>query len=262
MPTCFGSTSLPRQQIIERANAVPGSPGAEKLADQELLIAREQMLADADAVPRLQVLIDILQPLALADRIEDQHRHSRGGPAPARSFDRRRSPCRSPSGRSYPRRPAAAACGSLGMYRFAVTGKFGRLSKMTFSMLIGVALDDAGDAGVERRPLRLRAETTRESAPAPSGRRLRRPAFVFRPASRSLILSSASGPDRQTIPEPSARSGSAARGWPRRLFPGRESMRRCRSERRETRLRAAASRGPAEKRAAREMMDQGASSEG
>ena len=59
---------LPRQQIIERPNPVPGSPGAKKLAHQVLLIAGPQMLAHAIAMPRLQILGDVLQSLALPER--------------------------------------------------------------------------------------------------------------------------------------------------------------------------------------------------
>ena len=56
-----------REQVIERANAVPGAPRAKKLADQELLVAGVQVLVDTDTDPRLELLVGILQPLALAE---------------------------------------------------------------------------------------------------------------------------------------------------------------------------------------------------
>ena len=48
-PTCCGSTSVRRQQVVQRADAVPGPPRAEELADQELLVAGVQVFAHADA---------------------------------------------------------------------------------------------------------------------------------------------------------------------------------------------------------------------
>ena len=54
MPTCFGSTSGRDEQVVERADAVPGPPAAEELADEELLVAGVEMLADADARPMLR----------------------------------------------------------------------------------------------------------------------------------------------------------------------------------------------------------------
>ena len=50
-----------RQQVIERADAVPGPPASEELADEELLIAREQMFADADARPVILLDVAVLQ---------------------------------------------------------------------------------------------------------------------------------------------------------------------------------------------------------
>ena len=63
---------LTRQQIVQCSDAVPGSPRAEELADEKLLIARVQMLGHTDAAARFEVLIDVLQSLALPDRVEDQ----------------------------------------------------------------------------------------------------------------------------------------------------------------------------------------------
>src|SRR4029453_4341087 len=64
---------LPREQIIECPDAVPGPPGAEKLAHEKLLIAGVQVFADTVAVARLQISTDVLQSFALADRVEDQN---------------------------------------------------------------------------------------------------------------------------------------------------------------------------------------------
>ena len=66
-PMLLGIDLRPGQQVIEGADAVPGPPGAEELADEELLVARVEVLADADADPRLELLVGVLQPLALAD---------------------------------------------------------------------------------------------------------------------------------------------------------------------------------------------------
>ena len=75
-----------RQQVVERADAVPGPPAAEELADEELLVAREQVLADADARPVLLLDVAVLQPLALADRVEDQHDVAHPGQALANDW--------------------------------------------------------------------------------------------------------------------------------------------------------------------------------
>src|SRR5438270_10284214 len=43
----------PAEQVVERPDAVPRPPRAAEFADEELLIPREEMLADADARPLL-----------------------------------------------------------------------------------------------------------------------------------------------------------------------------------------------------------------
>ena len=76
MPTCFGVDLRAGQQVVERADAVPGAPGPEELADQELLVAGQQVLADRRRLGRCPWGVSVLQPLPLADRIEDQARRS------------------------------------------------------------------------------------------------------------------------------------------------------------------------------------------
>ena len=62
-----------RHQVVERANPVPGAPHPEALVDEHLLDAGVIVLAGSRPVQRLQVGIQVLHPLALADRIENQH---------------------------------------------------------------------------------------------------------------------------------------------------------------------------------------------
>src|SRR5205807_2029739 len=38
----------PAEQVVERPDAVPRPPGAEEFADEELLVPRDEVLADAD----------------------------------------------------------------------------------------------------------------------------------------------------------------------------------------------------------------------
>jgi hypothetical protein len=61
------------EQVIESTNSVPGPPTAEKLADQELLIASVEVLADADPRASFCFLMTILQTFSLPDRVEDQN---------------------------------------------------------------------------------------------------------------------------------------------------------------------------------------------
>ena len=61
------------QQVVERPDAIPGAPRAEEFADQVLLIAGDQVFVYADADTRLEIFARVLQTLALADGVVDQH---------------------------------------------------------------------------------------------------------------------------------------------------------------------------------------------
>ena len=63
----------PREEVIESADAVPGSPRSEEFADEELLVPGVKVLADTDARPSLSLQVRVLQPLALPDGVEDEN---------------------------------------------------------------------------------------------------------------------------------------------------------------------------------------------
>ena len=115
---------------------------------------------DADAELGLQVFIDVLQPLALADRIEDQHHVALPGQPLGEALIR--------LDRLAGRRMAAAADDArqreFARGRFVRhveirrDGKAGAAFEDDLFDAIRIALDRAGDSGVQRRPLRLRAE--------------------------------------------------------------------------------------------------------
>ncbi len=69
----FGIYFGTREEIIECADAVPRTPASQKLTDKELLIAREQVFAHADAGPVRFLDVGVLRPLALPNWVEDEH---------------------------------------------------------------------------------------------------------------------------------------------------------------------------------------------
>jgi len=118
------------------------------------LVAGPQVLAHADAVAGFQVGIDILQTLTLTNGVEDQHHVALASEPLSEALIR----LDALPFAEWPQLPTTPGSGSLrfvGTYRLAVTGKFGPTFEDDLLNAIRVALDDTGNAGVERRPLRL-----------------------------------------------------------------------------------------------------------
>jgi hypothetical protein len=60
------------EQVIERAHAVPGPPGAKELIDESLLVSDEVVLTGARVNGVLSVFPEILRTFPLTDRIVNE----------------------------------------------------------------------------------------------------------------------------------------------------------------------------------------------
>src|SRR5688572_32979690 len=125
------------------------------LADENLLLARVMVLANARAVPRLERRVDVLQPLTLPNRIEDEHDVALPGePLAKRLVAADRFAREGVTALAHhARQRKRAAFRHIEIRRHQKTGT--ALEDHVLDV-IGVALDPAGDAGVERSFFRPR----------------------------------------------------------------------------------------------------------
>src|SRR4029078_9905322 len=112
------------------------------------------MLADTIAVSRLQILIDVLQPFALADRIEDQHDISQPREPLSKTLigSNRLTVGRMPATSHHTRQWQLAVGWHIQIRRDRKTRS---AFENHFLNSIGIALHDTRHARIERSPLRL-----------------------------------------------------------------------------------------------------------
>ena len=84
----------PRQQVVQGPDAVPGAPGAEELAHQELLVAGVDVLGRARSAARLPAPRRRTGAARPGRWDRRSARRSPAGPVPGQTTGRRRPPCR------------------------------------------------------------------------------------------------------------------------------------------------------------------------